>query len=352
MFKRILTGSEPQATALRFLPPVGIWKGESGMERHHWFMVRKLRLLAFMLVCLGGGLVPAAPSSAEYTPSPVLEQPTVPAGKQEEAKKEEPEKPTASLGVDILSQYIWRGIAFSRNSAVFQPSVTVGYKGFSVNVWGNFDTSESDPFLSPTPRNRGAKWNETDFTVGYSRDIYTGTAIKAVTANLGAIYYALDHAVNPQGDSLEIYWGLAADVNWFKLAATVNKEVFHYPGWWLTLGISRVFELPFKVQENSNLTVEVGHNFIFLFSNDQGAYPDPGKANLNHAFSGPLSGQLYATLNIPVHKYVTVSPKVGFWYALGGNSTDLLSGNRNFAGLSWDGQHNHVYGGLNLTFAF
>jgi hypothetical protein len=47
-----------------------------------------------------------------------------------------------------------------------------------------------------------------------------------------------------------------------------------------------------------------------------------------------------------VHKYVTVSPKVGFWYALGGNSTQLLKWG------SWDAQQNHVYGGLNVNFAF
>jgi hypothetical protein len=314
------------------------------------------KVLAWLVLGLWlGGLVMIRPALAQAPAALLLEKPAAPEEKQGEAKAPEKpaeEKPTASLSVDILSQYLWRGIALSRNAAVIQPAVTVGYKGFALNVWGNFDTGESDPFLAGTPRRRGAKWNETDFTFGYSRDIYAGTAIKAITANLGMIYYALDSAVNPQGDSLEIYWGLAADVNWFKLAVTANKEVFHYPGWWLTLGISRVFELPFKVQENSNVTVELGHNFIFLFSNDAGAYPDPSKASLTRAFSDPLAGQLYATLNIPVHKYVTISPKIGFWYALGGKATDLLSGNQNFAGLSWDGQHNHVYGGLNVTFAF
>ena len=199
----------------------------------------------------------------------------------EEAKKAEApaeDRPTASVGVDILSQYIWRGFALSRNSAVLQPSLTAAYKGFSVNVWGNFDTGESNPFLT---RDRGAKWNETDFTFGYSRELYAGTAIKSVSANIGVIYYALDSAFNPQGDSFEIYYGLGVDVNWFKLAATANQEVFHYPGWWLTLGISRVFELPLKIQDNSNVTLELGHNFIFLFSRDQVAYPnlrtsDPG----------------------------------------------------------------------------
>jgi hypothetical protein len=279
--------------------------------------------------------------------TPVLAQEAAAPAAAPEAKKAEApaeDKPTASLGMDIFSQYIWRGFALSRNSAVFQPSLTVGYKGFSVNVWGNFDTHENNPYLVPNAYNRGAKWNETDFTVGYTRDLYNGTAIKAITANVGAIYYAYDTAVNPQGDSFEIYYGLAADLNWFKLSATANTEVFHYPGNWLTLGISRVFELPYKIQDNSNVTLEIGHNFIFLFSRDQVAYPEPGSPG--SAFSGPLTGQFYATLNIPVHKYVTIAPKIGYWYAAGGNSTALISG------LSWDGNHNHIYGGLNVTFAY
>jgi len=270
-----------------------------------------------------------------------------PAGWAEEAKKEEApaeDKPTASLGVDILSQYIWRGFALSRRSAVFQPSLTGAYKGFSVNIWGNFDTGESNPFI--TPSFRGAKWNETDFTLGYSRELYAGTAIKSISASLGVIYYNLDSAFNPQGDSFEIYYGLAADFNWFKLAATTNQEVFHYPGWWLTLGISRVFELPWKIQDNSNVTLELGHNFLFLFSRDQVAYPNLSTSDPVRPFSGPLSGQVYATLNIPVHKYVTLAPKIGFWYAAGGNATSLL------AGASWDRQQNHIYGGLNVTFAY
>jgi hypothetical protein len=314
----------------------------------HLHVMRKSYRLALVLLCLGGLLVTVTPAWAQNQAAPAEEK----AAPAPAAEKPAEDKPTASVGVDILSQYLWRGIALSRNSAVIQPSLTLGYKGFFVNVWGNFDTGEDNRFLFPTPGKRGAKWNETDFTFGYSRDLYTGTAIKAISANVGVIYYALDSTANPQGDSLEIYWGLAADVNWFKLSATVNKEVLHYPGWWLTLGISRVFELPLKVQDNSNVNLELGHNFIFLFSNDAAAYPDPGNANLNTAFSGPLAGQLYATLNIPVHKYITISPKIGFWYALGGKSTDLLSGNQNMTGLSWDGQHNHVYGGLNVTFAF
>ena len=64
-------------------------------------------------------------------------KPEKPEAKAEEPQ--EPEKPTWNVGTDILSQYVWRGIAYSRGSVVVQPSLTGTYKGISINVWNNFD---------------------------------------------------------------------------------------------------------------------------------------------------------------------------------------------------------------------
>ena len=47
------------------------------------------------------------------------------------------EKPTASADVGVFSKYMWRGWELSDDSIVIQPSVTVGYRGFSLNLWGN-----------------------------------------------------------------------------------------------------------------------------------------------------------------------------------------------------------------------
>ncbi|MDD3579849.1 MAG: hypothetical protein PHW74_02375 [Desulfobacca sp.] len=244
----------------------------------------------------------------------------------------EEDKPSASLSVDILSQYIWRGYALSRDSAVLQPSITIGYKGLAVNIWGNFDTDQQNPFSAIRDK---AKWNETDFTLSYSRELYSGTAIKSISLDLGTIYYALDGV----DDSWEIFGGLAADINYFTLAVTTYREASHYPGWWVQVGLGRSFAMPL-----AQATLNLGHDFIFQFSDDAAAYPDPDDPN--KAFDGPLAGHLYASMDFPVHKYITISPKMGFWYALGGDATALIRG------LSWDGTQNHVYGGLNLTFAF
>jgi len=306
------------------------WRKQAGL----------LSAIGVIVLLLVVGLQPLAAQDQGTYPGESPAAPVPGAANPEQPAAEE--KPTASLGVDILSQYVWRGFALSRNSAVLQPSVTLGYKGFSVNVWGNFDTSENAPaFLTPRT---GAKWNETDFTFGYSREIYKTDWLKALTLNVGGIYYAYDDRLYPNGgDAFELYYGLTADFEVLKLSVMGNSEVMHYPGTWLTVGISRVFELPYYKS-----TLELGNNYIFLFSRDNVFFPSTPFTNPANttAFSGPLAGQLYATLTVPINQYVSVSPKVGFWYGLGGNSTQLLR----FG--SWDAQQNHVYGGVNVNFAF
>src|SRR5512133_3541583 len=79
----------------------------------------------------------------------------------------EEEKPTGDLTVSVLSQYIWRGYEMSRHSVVIQPSMTVAYRGFSANLWGNLDTA---PY-SPTGASHTGKWNETDFTLAYVKTL-------------------------------------------------------------------------------------------------------------------------------------------------------------------------------------
>jgi hypothetical protein len=204
--------------------------------------------------------------------------------------------------------------------------MSVGYKGFSANVWGNFDTDENNEF-----RPHGhANWNETDLTLSYSLKIY-----RVLSATMGGIYYALDNA----DDSLEVFGGLSADLSWLTAKFTVYREVLHYPGWWFQFDISRSFQLPWY-----ETSLDLGAGLICQVSNDAGAFPDPGDPR--HAYAGPLSGYLSAALNIPVHKYITVSPKFGYWFPLGNEASTEIKG------ISWDKKSNHVYGGLGVSFHF
>jgi hypothetical protein len=248
----------------------------------------------------------------------------------------EEERPSFTVYSDVLSQYLWRGYALSKDSAVLQPSMTASYKGFSVNIWGNFDTNskfQNNPSV-------GAKWNETDFTFSYSREIYG-----ALSGTVGGIYYAyaLDSIYGTNvPDSFEIYGGLSYAFPWFTLGVTGYREVSHYPGWWILFDLSRNFKLPWY-----DMSTDLGMTFVYQNSKDNTAYPAwPYNPDNTEAFSGFLSGQIFAALNIPVWKFITVSPRIGFTFPLSHQANEQISY------ISWDSQANHVFGGLRISAAF
>jgi len=245
------------------------------------------------------------------------------------------DKPEFSASVDILTQYVFRGVAFSRGSAVFQPSLEVSFKGFMVNVWGNWDTLEKNPFGLTTPNRRKAKWNETDFTAAYSH-----TFFKNLTLTGGIIYYALDSNI-AANDSFEIFGGVSYKFPWFEVGFQANKEVAYIPGWYLYWYVSKSIELPINLPSGKP-SLDLHAGWSAELSGSKTAFPTS-----NGTFYQSLNaGTLLAALNIPVTKRVTVSPKIIYWYGLGGQSTFVL---RN---LSWDGKHNHVLGGASVSFSF
>jgi hypothetical protein len=244
------------------------------------------------------------------------------------AMAEEEDKPTATLYVDFLTQYVWRGYALSDDAKgmVIQPSMTFGYKGFSLNLWGNLDTNDRNP-VDPED---GVAWNETDFTFSYSREL-----LPNLTGNVGVIYYALDKV----DDSFEVFLGASYALPWFTVGLTGYREASHYPGWWVQLDLTRNFKLPCY-----DMSIDVGTTWLYQDSDDKGAYPKINSTD--EAFSGFLSGNLSVALNVPVGKYFTISPKVGYAFPLSGRSQDLIEF------LSWDGDDDHLYGGVRVTAAF
>jgi hypothetical protein len=259
----------------------------------------------------------------------------VPAGWAEEAKPEEPEKFVFNAQVDFLSQYVWRGIALSTGSLVMQPSFTGSFKGFSFNVWSNVDMNEKNPY-GKNPR-RGFAWNETDLTGSYSREVY-----KNLTLTGGVIFYILD-GNNSIYNSLELFGGADYKLPWFNFGANVYREINHYPGTFLQWYVHRAFDLPWY-----GMNLDLLASWSAEFSNDKAAYPVfNSSGNLKNEYYNSLhAGFIGATLNIPVGKYIVVAPKVQYWYALGGASTGTISA------LSWDGKHNQILGGVNITVNF
>jgi hypothetical protein len=99
-------------------------QGEYGMEilgvKNKWFLVGGL------IFCLMAWWVPAGLADEAKTEKQEALQKVE--TKVEEAKG--PELPTWSLQTDILSQYVWRGIALSRNSHL-SPGLIKGFPSMS-----------------------------------------------------------------------------------------------------------------------------------------------------------------------------------------------------------------------------
>ena len=243
------------------------------------------------------------------------------------------ETPTVELNAAFLSQYIWRGQAFGRDSLVIQPELTIGYYGFSFDMWSNFDTNLYD---AGTDDNTGAKVNETDLTLSYGR------SFGPISAEFGTVYYALDGAQ----DSMELYLSVGADVL-LSPTFSVYREVLHYPGWYLKFDISHSFTL------TSYMNLDLGASIAYEISEDADLYPDvdsDGVPNFNDEYSGFLDGTVSASLPISVGKYFTITPLVTLTYGPGGDAENLLKYIND--GLINRDTSTFVYGGVNFTFAF
>ena len=222
-------------------------------------------------------------------------------------------KPTASGDVGIFSQYIWRGLAFSDESVVIQPSATLEYYGFSMNLWGNLDT-DYPPSLT-TPGN-GYQWNETDWTLAYDR------SFGPVAVGVGYIYYGLDSVP----DSQELYLSLGADVL-LAPTFTVYREMAYYPGWYMNLGISHSFELT-----DSGISLDLGGSLGYIDVDGDSGYFNDALVSLG--------------FTIPFCDYFSVSPMVAYSVYLSRKAYDNLQ-----AG-SLDGKAEHIFGGVTLSVAF
>jgi hypothetical protein len=237
---------------------------------------------------------------------------------------DEEEKPTADVSISLMSQYIWRGQELSRDSLIIQPSLTIGYRGFAANIWQNIDTDHWDTTDDVD------NLNETDITLSYGHDF------GSFGLETGYIWYSLDVA----DDSHEVY--ASATLNTLlSPTLTVYREFAHYPGTYITLGISHSVEFPWY-----DMSLDLGLQGSYLISDDENAYPEPGDPD--DEYSDFHDGLLSVALNVPVNKYITVTPELDWSFPLSNDAADDMQ--RTNAGHG--GKDNFFYGGVSVSLAF
>jgi len=233
----------------------------------------------------------------------------------------EEDKPTANLTVGAYSQYIWRGFELSKDSVVVQPSMTVAYKGFSANLWGNLDTNQYSTTADETNN-----WNETDMTLAY------GWEMGSMAYSVGYIYYSLDSA----NDSQEFF----ASATWntlLKPTLTVYRDTDFYPGWYTTLGVSHSFPV------QGDITLDLGAQVSYLKASESSPYKEADGSKYSNFHDGVLS----VGLTVPVNKYITVAPKLSYTFALSNDAQDLMK-----ASSKNGNDDSFFYGGVAVSMAF
>jgi len=167
----------------------------------------------------------------------------------EEAKQEE--KVTGSVSAGVYNRYIFRGYELSSGSVVVQPSVTLSYKGFSVNYWGNIDTNEkaTQSFVPDRPGRKS--FNESDLTLSYT---YT---IDKLSLTGGYIYYGTKYA----DETEEIFLCASYDVI-TKPILTIYRDISTYPGTYINLSFSHSFPV------YKEITLDLAASFGYFKGDD------------------------------------------------------------------------------------
>lgn len=212
--------------------------------------------------------------------------------------------------VDIMSNYVWRGQKLS-DSWVIQPSVGITYGGFGANLWANYDTDLNEH-------------NETDLTLNYN------FIVDKFSFDAGYIYYALDGA----DDTQELYLSIGYDLL-LSPTLTLYYDFDEGNGAFIVTSIGHSFDL------GKNIPLDVGASASYNINNKVMGVDEEG-----NDFSNFYNGELYASVTFPVTKAFSIAPKVAYSFPLSNDAKEAISS------ISYDGDKDIFYGGINLTLSF
>jgi len=253
----------------------------------------------------------------------------------------EEDKVTGEIDLSVLSAYIWRGYEQSRNSVVVQPAVTASYKGFSLNVWGNFDTRS----YSAADAKYAANYTETDYTISYSKKF----GILQVTP--GYIYYGLG-APYAGGtaplDSQELFLTLGLDTI-LQPTLTAYKEIDHYRQWYFLLGVSHTIEF------NKIVSLKLAASASYLLSTDETTYAkyDSNSLPTTDKYNNFHDGTASVSLPIAVYKTLSVTPTVSYVFPLCDDARyEMRAYGKQGAANPSDRDSSYLYGGVTLSYTF
>ncbi len=176
--------------------------------------------------------------------------------------------------LDNASQYVWRGIVIN-DEQVMQPSVTASVGGFSLNVWGNFD-------MTDTGLAGNDEFSEVDYTLAYNGEV------DAFNFGIGAVYYDYIGG-NPREETAEVFGSIGFDVM-LNPTLTVYYDFDEADGFYGTLGVGHSIPLNDEETFTFDLAAKVAYadgdyNEYYYGVDDHGFVDVVGSVGLAYAIT-------------------------------------------------------------------
>lgn len=185
----------------------------------------------------------------------------------------------ATLGADILSSYVWRGITFN-DEGVFQPSIDVAHEsGFSANVWGNLDLGDFGGAVD------SGEFSELDITLSYA------LPVEQVDVSIGVIEYTFPQA-GPETSTREVYLATGYSVI---DPLTVTLDLYYDFG--QVDGLYGVAGIAYGIEATEELSLELGASLGYADSSFAEAVSGGTSSGL-HDWNLSLSGAYALTENL------------------------------------------------------
>jgi len=299
-------------------------------------------ILSAILLLIGAALVGAA----EVTPAEVT--------KKVEQKVEEV-KPTTELTVSVLNAYISKGDELSRNSIVIQPQIVLGYKGFSLNIWGNLDTR---PYLAETSTYKGDKrqnWTETDLTVAYNRSFgIVNTGIAYAYFGNAAFWNSDNTGAGPdQKDDQEVSLSLGLNTI-LSPNLKVGRSFDSTQIWYMLLGLSHTFEINkvvgMTIAASGSYLISQDDSRLKINSDGTDRKADGSKNDRYNNFHDAV-----ISLSIPIKpaSYLTITPQISYIFPMGDDAKyDMKYRSMQQDTTFVDRQSAYLVGGAAVTLSF
>lgn len=215
----------------------------------------------------------------------------------------------ASLG--IFNRYIFRGYRLGRDSVVFEPALSVSYRGFSAIFWGNIDTKEkATPCFAPDRPGR-ISVNETDLTLSYARDL----GRFGLTA--GFIYYGTKYTDETQ----ELYVGVSLNVPG-KPTLTIYRDIDACPGTYFLLSLAQ------SVALKRGITLDLGASAAYFSGSADywRTYLPSAETYAGEKYRAFHDGVIKAGLTFPLGKNLSLQAGTQFYFPLSAAARRTIEG--------------------------